>query len=463
MSITLVLPESICSVIEDAAQLPLESAGVLLVTYLKAPNGEIRLLGRSLSMVENESYIRRAHDGMSIASSGYVRALSKAAELKAIPMWFHTHPGTGGIPLPSDHDVKVDEAIADVFRIRADSSFYGTLIVSPRSDGGLAFSATLRPEDSSSLPIDRIWRVHDGWRLYRAIDSPAKPLQSIFDRNVRAFGAAIQETLADLRVAVVGCGGTGSAVAEQLVRLGVRRLQLIDADVLSASNVTRVYGSTPKDVDRPKVEVLRDHLVAIAPDLMCETAASMVTLEATARRLIGWDLIFGCTDDNAGRLVLSRIATYLTTPVIDVGVLLSSDANGVLAGIDGRVTVLTPGSACLVCRDRIDLARAGTELRTPEERQRLEDEGYAPALAGVEPAVVVFTTAVAAAAVNEMLERLIGYGPTPRPSEILLRLHEREISTNRAVPREHHYCNPKLGKMGAGDNEPFLEQTWPHA
>jgi molybdopterin/thiamine biosynthesis adenylyltransferase len=463
MNITLVLPENVGTAIEEAAQSPLESAGVLLATYLKAPNGEIRLLGRRIVMVEEASYIHRAHDGMSIASSGYVGALGEAETLKAIPMWFHTHPGTEGIPLPSDHDARVDAAIADVFRIRADSSFYGTLIVSPRPDGGLAFSATLRPDNGSPVPIDRIWRVHDGWRLYRAIDSPAKPLASVFDRNVRAFGMAIQQTLADLRITIVGCGGTGSAVAEQLVRLGVRRLQLIDGDVLSESNVTRVYGSTPKDIGRPKVEVLRDHLSAMAPDLLCETHVSMVTFEATARHLIGWDLIFGCTDDNAGRLVLSRVATFLATPVIDVGVLLSSDVNGVLIGIDGRVTVLTPGSACLVCRDRIDLGRAGTELRTPEERQRLEDEGYAPALAGVEPAVVVFTTSVAAAAVNEMLERLIGYGPKPRPSEILLRLHEREISTNAAVPREHHYCNPRRGKLGAGAGAPFLEQTWPDA
>ncbi len=81
----------------------------------------------------------------------------------------------------------------------------------------------------------------------------------------------------------------------------------------------------------------------------------MVTLEPTARKLIGCDLLFGCTDDNAGRLVLSRLATYLMTPVIDCGVLITSDADGRLTGINGRVTVLSPGQACLVCRDRIDL------------------------------------------------------------------------------------------------------------
>jgi hypothetical protein len=317
----------------------------------------------------------------------------------------------------------------------------------------------LEGEDPKS--ITRMWQVGDDWLLQRSFDSEASQIAPLFNRNVRAFGEDIQATLGDLQIAVVGSGGTGSAVAEQLVRLGVRHLTLIDVDTLSASNVTRVYGSTAKDVGRPKVETLRDHLQRIAPDLVCDCHQSMITVERTARQLTKSDLVFGCTDDNAGRLVLSRIATYMLTPVIDLGVLLSSDAESKLTGIDGRVTVLSPGTACLVCRGRIDLVRAASEAMTPEERRRLEDEGYAPALGLAEPAVVAFTTAVAAAAVNELLDRLIGYGPSPRPSETLLRWHEREISTNTAKPRTGHYCESSSGKMGWGARAPFLEMVWP--
>jgi molybdopterin/thiamine biosynthesis adenylyltransferase len=311
------------------------------------------------------------------------------------------------------------------------------------------------------MKIERIWRVGSTWRLQRAFDAVFPPIESIFDRSVRAFGPAIQGTLSDLRVGIVGCGGTGSSVAEQLVRLGVRHLVLIDADQLSASNVTRVYGSTPKDIGRPKVDVLRAYLTAVAPDLVCETILGMVTIQSTAKQLLGCDLIFGCTDDNAGRLVLSRIAIYAVTPVIDLGVMLSASPKGELIGIDGRVTILSPGAACLVCRHRINIARAAAELMTPEERRRLADEGYAPSLEGVEPAVVTFTTSTAAAAINELLERLIGYGPEPRPSETLLRWHDREMSTNTALPGAGHYCDPASGKIGRAYRQPFLEQAWP--
>jgi hypothetical protein len=141
--------------------------------------------------------------------------------------------------------------------------------------------------------------------------------------------------------------------------------------------------------------------------------------------------------------------------------LLTSEGAGQLVGIDGRVTIVVPGQACLVCRDRIDTARASAELMTDEERGKREAEGYAPALGGIEPAVVTFTTGVAATALSELLERLVGYGPEPRPSEVLLRWHDREISTNVARPRHGHYCDPDSRKIGIGETDPFLEQLWP--
>jgi molybdopterin/thiamine biosynthesis adenylyltransferase len=460
MITSLVIPQALAEEIQSVAKLNDETAGVMLVGLAESASGHLRVHARGMRWVREAAYMRRDWNGMTIKPEGYVSALAEAEIIGATCIWVHTHPGIDASPEPSNHDRAVDREIADLFRIRSGSPYYGALIFSPRASQ-LAFTGHLEHEDRAPRQIDRLWQPGDRWRLARAYDSPLPQLSTIFDRNVRAFGTDIQQTLGDLCIGIVGCGGTGSAVAEQLVRLGVRHLVLIDPDTLSTSNLTRVYGSTVSDVGQPKVEILARHLAHIAPDLRCQTVKSMITLEPTARCLIGCDVIFGCTDDNAGRLVLSRMATYLLTPVIDCGVLLSSDDAGRLTGIDGRVTTLSPGHPCLICRNRIDLARARAELLTPEERLRREDEGYAPALARTEPAVVTFTSLVGAAAVSELLERLIGYGPEPRPSEVLLRLHEREISTNTSQPRVGHYCHPASSKLGIGMTTPFLEQTWP--
>jgi len=459
MTTTLVLSGPIVDEITCAARNPLEIAAVLLARRTTTGD-DVRLLGRSLHWVNPAAYAEQSAWHLVIRSEGYVDALGRAENDGAVPIWFHTHPGEAGVPLPSRYDEQVDRDIADLFQLRSGSGYYGTLIASPRG-ADFVFSGTLQHETDGVSSIDRVWMVGERWRLAQSYAADAPVPDEIFDRNVRAFGPAIQTILGDLHIAIVGAGGTGSAVAEQLVRLGVRHLLLVDNDELSTSNVTRVYGSKLRDVGRQKVEVLRDHLLSIAPDLDCKLVRGMATLKPVAKAVCACDLVFGCTDDNAGRLVLSRLSTYFLTPVIDVGVLLSSDSAGMLSGIDGRVTTLSPGAGCLVCRNRIDMARASAELKTPEERQRLANEGYAPALGQVEPAVIAFTTAAAAAAINELLDRLIGYGPPERPNETLLRLHEREISTNRALPREAHYCHPAQSKWGAGNEEPFLGQLWP--
>lgn len=460
--ITLVLTTFLMEELTRAAQRDVEVAGVLLARVLEASDGSRRLLGRAIRWVSEQDYMKQESCELLITSTGYVHALSEAERDGDMAIWFHTHPGWSGVPVPSRHDKEVDRQIADLFRLRTGSSFYGTLIMS-RRDSTCDFTGTLQDEDGRIEPINRLWIVGDRWRLLHSFDSEQADMSGLFDRNVKAFGPAIQQALSELRVAIVGCGGTGSSVAEQLVRLGVRQFTLIDGDTVSVSNLTRLYGSRMADVGKPKVEVVSRHLKDIAPDADCRCLQSVVSLQSTAFALTPVDLIFGCTDDNAGRLVLSRLSSYLLTPIIDMGVLLCSDTDGTISDINGRITVLSPGSACLVCRDRIDLQRAATELMTPQERRRLQSEGYAPMLFNTEPAVVSFTTAVAAASIAEMLERFIGYGPEPRPTEMLLRFHEREISTNSRSPRDRHYCHMEANKWGWGAGTPFLEQTWPDA
>ena len=215
------------------------------------------------------------------------------------------------------------------------------------------------------------------WSMLTSEDArPALRMPAAFDRQVRAFGGDVQRVLSQLRVGVVGCGGTGSAATEQLVRLGIRQMVLVDPDVLSESNITRVYGSAAADVGKHKVDVLLAHVRRIAPDLDVTTCIAKVTEEHVARSLTGCDIVFGCTDDNAGRLVAARLAAYYLLPLIDCGVLISSE-HGQLQGVDGRVTVVTPGEGCLVCRGRIDMAQAQAEQLHPTERAGREAEGYA--------------------------------------------------------------------------------------
>jgi molybdopterin-synthase adenylyltransferase len=68
-----------------------------------------------------------------------------------------------------------------------------------------------------------------------------------FDRNMRFFGEEGQNRLRNTTVALVGAGGLGSHVIQQLCMLGVGTLSIIDADVVDDTSRNRLIGAEPSD------------------------------------------------------------------------------------------------------------------------------------------------------------------------------------------------------------------------
>lgn len=280
MSVTLVIAEDLASELLAAAQGPVETAGVLLARLVVTPSGDHRLLARTVHLVPDDAYQRRTSRDLLIASTGYVPALAAAEADGCVPIWLHTHPGDGASPRPSARDAHVDRELADLFRLRAASAWYGAIVLA-HDGAGLAFDGHIESE-RGRLAIDRLWSVGRRFALIRNHDQAPLGHNAIFDRNIRAFGGGVQDVLGDLRVAVVGCGGTGSAVIEQLTRLGVRRFSLFDPDTLADTNTTRVYGSSPADVGRAKADVAADHVRRIAPDAQVTAFGAKITSLDTA-------------------------------------------------------------------------------------------------------------------------------------------------------------------------------------
>src|SRR5947209_1130991 len=191
-------------------------------------------------------------------------ALKYAASGRWCPIFLHTHPG--GRPEPSARDDLVDEAMRPVFQTRAGSSRYVSLVLGV-VDGKPRMSGRVYELDQAPDRVSRVRVAGRQLRVHRTFGPGEDDLTDLdldpYDRQILAFGEAGQRVLHDLRVGVVGAGGTGSSVAEQIIRLGVGTVALIDGDIVTSTNVTRIYGSTLADIDRPKVEVLHDHLTSI--------------------------------------------------------------------------------------------------------------------------------------------------------------------------------------------------------
>jgi molybdopterin/thiamine biosynthesis adenylyltransferase len=271
---------------------------------------------------------------------------------------------------------------------------------------------------------------------------------------VRAFGPEGQRLLRALTIGVVGCGGTGSPTIEQLARLGVGRLIVVDDDTVDHRNLTRIHQSAASDVGRLKVEVARENAEAFGTGTVVEAIAAKAITDAVVRRLASCDVVFGCTDDHAGRLVLSKLAYHYLVPVIDLGVQVDV-ADGTVRGVHGRVTIVAPGYPCLECRGQVDLRLAAVEQMNPAERARQAAEGYVPGIGDAAPAVVPFTTATSAAAVTELTARLFGFGQEPPPGQLLLGLHDRCVRTAGRPARHGHYCTDPA-QWALGDTVPPL-------
>jgi molybdopterin/thiamine biosynthesis adenylyltransferase len=233
---------------------------------------------------------------------------------------------------------------------------------------------------------------------------------------------------------------------------------VVDDDVLTESNLTRIHESATVQVDAPKVAIAADAAARIGLGTRVTAIDARITAVEAAKALRGCDVVFGCTDDNRGRAILSRLAYWYLIPVLDTAFLVDSDGQHV-RGLFGRVTIVAPGTACLFCRRRIDQAQLAAEALPPEERERLAAEGYVPGLGDPDPSVGTYTTLVGAIAVTELLDRLFGLSGETPPSEVLLRVHDRAVSTTTARPNEGHYCADR-SVWGRGDVEPFLEQMW---
>jgi len=456
-TVSLALHDRVSATILAAATNTDEIAGVLLAGVVETPD-QLRLLGREFVPAPPESYLEQSAFDLRLSNAAFMGALSRAAAIDATAIFVHSHPNSATDPVMSSDDDEVDEQLRSVFQIRTGSAFYGSLVVQLDADT-VRFSGRVWRDEVPVGPIVMLRQLGRRFRFDSAFDAP-KPLPSseVFDRQVRAFGPALQHLLGQLHICVVGAGGTGSPVIEQLIRLGVGRLTVVDPQDLTASNVTRVFGSGLSDEGRPKVDIACDNAARIGLGTSVTTIRGSVTEKNVALELASCDLIFGCTDDHAGRLVLARIAYWLLIPVLDVGVRIYAEGEQI-STIVCRLNVQVAGAACIQCWGTVDAERARAELMSQGDLEAAQRDGYAPDLNTTDPAVVSYTLLVASLAVSEMIGRMSGV-VDDAADRVMFLAGNRQLSSSSGEPVEGHWCG-REEVWGTGVTKRFLDQAWP--
>ncbi len=136
-------------------------------------------------------------------------------------------------------------------------------------------------------------------------------------RTAALLGEDGIERLAHAHVAVFGIGGVGSYACEALARAGVGAIDLYDNDVVSLSNCNRQLVSLHSTIGRPKVEVMRDRILDIAPDCKVRTYQVFYLPEnADDFPLDQYDYIADAIDTVTAKLELAVRAKAANVPII---------------------------------------------------------------------------------------------------------------------------------------------------
>lgn len=131
----------------------------------------------------------------------------------------------------------------------------------------------------------------DSYKVFRRPISFLQDFSTSHDHLVQMW-----DTLRSARVVMVGLGAVGSWVACCLVQIGVRKLVLVDPDVVELSNLHRQFGYRMGDIGRLKVDALADALERFRSDLMIEKQPVALD-ESLLERIEGdVDLVINCAD-----------------------------------------------------------------------------------------------------------------------------------------------------------------------
>jgi len=137
------------------------------------------------------------------------------------------------------------------------------------------------------------------------------------ERTAMLLGSEGVERLRRAFVAVIGLGGVGSYAAEALARAGVGRLRIVDCDVAKATDLNRQLFAVRAGVGRPKVELARERLLSVDPDLTLDARNAFFHAD-TAPALVTPDLDFviDAIDGLAPKVELIRHCVARKIPVL---------------------------------------------------------------------------------------------------------------------------------------------------
>lgn len=374
----------------------LEAAAILLCA--RTPGPRVRLLVKQVLLVPHSACKERRSDYLVWPGSTIEEAIDLAEAEGLSLVLTHSHPG--GLFGFSRHDDRSDLlTVPSLFQ--ALGGLHGTAIMTP--DG--AMLARLYRQDLSPISVESVTVAGDDLTWHWA--------DRKFNPRPAAFTSEATQELGRLSACVIGVSGTGSLVAEQLARLGLGQVILIDFDKIEPRNLNRIVNSTLADANAKRLKVVafaeavtRYRGAGVAVPVNASISAREAVLCASQA-----DVMFSCVDTLDARQIADRLAASFLIPLFDVGVSIPTrrtTGGSAIADVCGRIDYVHPGGPTLQDRGVYDPASLRAEYlrRTAPDAHREEMQaGYLRGVTEEAPAVIALNMRAASACVMEFIAR----------------------------------------------------------
>ena len=141
-------------------------------------------------------------------------------------------------------------------------------------------------------------------------------MESRYTRNIPALTEAECRILKGKRILIVGCGGLGGHIVDQLARIGIGFLRVVDGDAFEESNLNRQLLSQVPLLGASKAKAAADHVRQVNPDVTVEAVDAFLTEENAARLISGCDIVMDALDNIPSRRILAGACREAGVPYI---------------------------------------------------------------------------------------------------------------------------------------------------
>ncbi|MDB5142517.1 MAG: ThiF family adenylyltransferase [Mucilaginibacter sp.] len=432
-----------------------ESVAVAICGRYSDGENEI-LLVHDITLIPDEECYSRENDKICWPTEKVISYFERISKNNLAMLKIHSHPG-GYDRFSTTDDVSDKEFFESVFAWSINDKPHASAVMLPSGEifGRFFFS------DLKYKSINKISIVSDIIMTSKVVE--VNEDQQFALRTIQAFGGKTFNILNQLTIAVIGCSGTGSPVIEQLVRLGVGKIILVDPDYIEEKNLNRIINATKEDAlsHISKVDMLSKAIKNIGLNTLVECYQTNLydSLKALSS-LVKCDVIFGCMDSVDGRHLLNQLCTFYLIPYFDLGVKLEADGVGGIKKICCSVHYLQPGKSSLISRGMYtdqDLRAASQLRKNIDEYENLKKNAYIKNVNVNSPAVISVNMQIASHAINEFLNRIHKYKIESNSQYALSTIDITEnyiVNVDESDFEVDEYLRRKVGR---GDMIPFIE------